>query len=206
MSGERRDADTLLGGPGTAEEPVVAGRGAGSGLGATLDGYDDFCRFAYPPLVAALAHQTGDRWLAEELAQEALIRAGLRWSRVSRLSSPIGWTFAVGVNVGRSRFRRRAAERRAVARLRAAAANGWSVEHDRHENATVSKVARDRALQDLAPTQRTALLCRYHLDLSVRETSEVLQVSQGAVRALTHRAILSMRGALPNIPTAEEES
>ncbi len=70
-----------------------------------------FCHEAWPRLVAALTNQFGDRWLAEDLAQEALVRACERWSSVRRLDSPIGWTFRVGVNLSRSSLRRRAAER-----------------------------------------------------------------------------------------------
>lgn len=72
-----------------------------------------FCAEAHATLVGALTHQFGDRWLAEELAQEALVRVCDHWGRVRGLASPVGWAFRVGTNLGRSRLRRRAAERRA---------------------------------------------------------------------------------------------
>lgn len=75
--------------------------------GSGREELEKFCGQAYPELVAALTHQFGDRWLAEELAQEALVRACGRWDRVAGLASPVGWTFRVGVNLRRSRLRRR---------------------------------------------------------------------------------------------------
>jgi DNA-directed RNA polymerase specialized sigma24 family protein len=79
--------------------------------------FSRFCADAHPQLVAALTYQCGDRFLAEELAQEALVRAGDRWDRVGTLDSPVGWAFRVGVNLAASTFRRRGAERRAMARM-----------------------------------------------------------------------------------------
>lgn len=45
--------------------------------------------------------------------QEALVRAWRRWSHVSELQSPEGWTYRVAVNLADSSFRRRRAEQRA---------------------------------------------------------------------------------------------
>lgn len=53
----------------------------------TDDELERFCADAYPKLVGALAHHFGDRWLAEELAQEALVRVCDHWDRVRKLSS-----------------------------------------------------------------------------------------------------------------------
>jgi DNA-directed RNA polymerase specialized sigma24 family protein len=60
------------------------------------DGHDleRFCADAYPRLVAAFTHQFGEQWLAEDVAQEALVRA-CDWSTVRGLESPHGWTFRV---------------------------------------------------------------------------------------------------------------
>ena len=43
--------------------------------------FEAFCVDAHPRLVAGLAFHCGDRFLAEELAHEALIRAGDHDSR-----------------------------------------------------------------------------------------------------------------------------
>ena len=52
-----------------------------------------FCEDTYPSLVGALSLTVRDRFLAEELAQEALLRACQRWAYVSDLSRlPAGVT------------------------------------------------------------------------------------------------------------------
>ncbi len=70
----------------------------------------------YRPLVRGLALYCGDAAVAEELAQDAFARAFQRWSSVSGMARPDAWLRTVAFNLARSRFRRRAAERRAYTR------------------------------------------------------------------------------------------
>lgn len=148
-----------------------------------------FCAEAHAPLVAALAHQFGDRWLAEDLAQEALVRACDRWGKVRRLDSPVGWAFRVGVNLGRSRFRRRAAERRARARR----GPEPSVHHDAD---TADRLAVDEAMAELTHRQREAVVLRYFLGMTAGQAAATVGSTEGAVRVQTHRAIGRMREVL----------
>ena len=155
----------------------------------TDDGLAQFCADAYPKLVGALTHQFGDRWLAEELAQEALIRVCDHWDRVRTLSSPVGWGFRVGTNLGRSRLRRRAAERRARQR--------HGLERTlHHDTDTADRLAVHGALEQLTVAQREAVVLRYFLDLSAEEAAEVTGSSAVAVRGLTFRAMRVLRGVL----------
>jgi hypothetical protein len=55
------------------------------------DGGEDFSAFAmsrWPGLVRLAFGLTGDRWLAEDIAQTALARAYVSWRRVSRADDP----------------------------------------------------------------------------------------------------------------------
>ncbi len=153
-------------------------------------GREAFCRDAYPRLVRALDLYCGDRHLAEELAQEALLRACRRWGHVSGLESPVGWCYRVGVNLAKSRFRRRRAERRATDHLQpepeAASPEG---------QVGTALVVRD-ALDELTGQQRDAVVLRYFLDLDMYETADLLGSTPGAVRALCHRALQTLRGRL----------
>lgn len=145
-----------------------------------------FCAEAYPRLVAALAHQFGDRWLAEELAQDALVRACDHWGRVGQLESPIGWTFRVGVNLGNSWFRRRSAERRAIQR--------HGPRRDAHRDPdTADRLAVTQALDQLTDAQREVVVLRYFLGLSAEETAAVTRSTAGAVRGSAHRAMRTLR-------------
>ncbi len=80
---------------------------------------DAFCRREHPRLVGALTLHCGDRWVAAELAQEALARVCADWPRVSRMQAPGAWVHRVAMNLCTSHFRRRTAERAARARYQA---------------------------------------------------------------------------------------
>lgn len=145
-----------------------------------------FCAEVRGPLVGALTVWCGDRWLAEELAQEALARAFQRWSVIEQ---PIPWTYAVAFNLGRSTFRRRAAERRARDRSRQMAVD-TAAEPD-----TATAVAVRAAVAALAPRQREVVACRFYAQMDVAETARVMRCAQGTVKALTSQAIGALRRA-----------
>jgi RNA polymerase sigma-70 factor (sigma-E family) len=157
-----------------------------------------FCDREYPRLVGALDLYVGDLAVAEEIAQEALVRASQRWSRVSQLDSPGGWTYRVAINLANSWFRRRAAERRARRRL-----DPTLVHHDPD---TADHEAVRTAMAALPERQRTALVLRYYLDLPATEVADRLGTTPGAVRAATKRAIASLRQQLgPQAPDMQED-
>lgn len=157
-----------------------------------------FCAAAYPQLVGALAHHTGDLLLAEELTQEALLRACSRWQQVRELGSPGAWAYRVGANLAASTFRRRAAERRAnrrAADLLPAA----------REPATAEHLAVREALACLTQPQREAVLLRHYFGLSAAETVEIVGGTEQSVRALTHRGVTALRHELTD-PDARPRS
>lgn len=146
-----------------------------------------FCAAEFPRLVGALGLYIGDRAVAEELAQEALLRACRRWERVSRLESPGGWTWRVARNLANSHLRRRQAERRARARLQRDGAT-YDATDGLIEQFTVQ-----RAVAGLPERQRNVLVARYFLDWSVETTSRELGMSVDAVRSLSKRAVAALR-------------
>lgn len=145
-----------------------------------------FCDAEYPHLVGALTLYTGDRYLAEELAQEALLRAFQRWPQVRLMESPGGWLWRVAVNLTHSHFRRAKVARRARARLEAAAPRP-QVDSD-----SADAVALRRAVAALPDRQKAALVLRYYLDLPVAEVAARMGTSNDAVRSLTKRAVAAL--------------
>jgi RNA polymerase sigma-70 factor (ECF subfamily) len=142
-----------------------------------------FCAAEYPRLVGGLTLYTGQQDLAEELAQEALLRACQRWERVRVLESPGGWVWRVAVNLGNSHFRRRKVASHARERLQNAVPKS-QIDADAGE-----AVAVRRAVAALPGRQKTALVLRFFLDLSVEDTAARMGASQDAVRSLTKRAV-----------------
>lgn len=145
--------------------------------------FENFCALTRPRLVGALALHCGDRGVAEEIAQETLLRTWQRWDEVST-AAPRAWAYRVAFNLANSWHRRRMVEFRARRRNRSLA----SAEPD-HAQA----IAVRAAVAHLPPRRRTALLLRYYLDLSVNETAGVMQCSPGTVKALCAQAAASLQ-------------
>lgn len=157
-----------------------------------------FCREEHPRLTRMLDLYLGDVHVAEELAQEALLRAAGRWDRVRLLDSPGGWTRRVAINLANSWFRRQAAARRARARS--------GRESDVHRDPDgADAVAVRRAVASLPPRQRTAVVLRHHEDLDVAEVAQVMGISHDAVRSLTKRGVARLRELLDDDLTIHEE-
>ena len=160
-------------------------------------GFAEFCRREYPQLVGALSLHCRDRQVAEELAQEALVRAADRWERVAGMDSPGAWLHRVGTNLATSWLRRRRAERRAHAR---AGAGGSAGSRDLAE-----EIAVRAAVVGLPERQRAVLGLRFYAGLSVTETAAAMGVSEDAVKAHTRRAIAALRPRFfPESVTAKE--
>lgn len=160
-----------------------------------------FCAAAYPQLVGALSLYVGDRFLAEELAQEALLRACREWPKVSALDLPGGWTWRVATNLANSHFRRRQVARRAQRRLEASTESSY-VDPD---GGTAVEVR--RAVAALPERQRAAFVLRHVQELAVEETAARMDISADAVRSLTKRATATLRGQLGDLlPVSSKET
>jgi RNA polymerase sigma-70 factor, ECF subfamily len=144
-----------------------------------------FCRREYPRLVGALAYYTGDPDLAEELAQDALVQACRHWDRVVGFASPGAWVHRVGINLANSRFRRRAAKRRAERHL-------GPPPSQQDPDAAVA-VALRAAIAGLPEAMKTVIVLRYYADLSVKEVAAEMGAPENTVKTLSRRAIERLR-------------
>jgi len=151
------------------------------------DDLADFCRDVWPRLVGSLSLYLGRRDLAEEIAQEALVRVCQRWRSVRNADSPAAWAHRVAFNLAKSHFRRESTRRRVWAR---------AVEPARivHVDQVVGIATRD-ALQSLPPAQRQALVLRYYADLSVRDVAALMHCPENTVKTHTRRALERLRAS-----------
>lgn len=141
------------------------------------------CRREFGRLIGLIGLQVGDRHVAEELAQDVLTELVRQWDRVER---PEAWVTRVAVNRANSWLRRRAAERRAYRR------HGRSPEVH-HDPATAEVDVVRRAVSALPQRQRTAVVLRFYEQYSVAETATFMGCAPGTVKALTHRAMGTLR-------------
>lgn len=142
------------------------------------------------PLVGSLALVVGDRAVAEELAQDALVKAAIRWPTISTYDRPEAWVYRVAFNQARSWFRRRTAERRALQRVAAER----PLSQVGPDEVVLAMVMRE-AVAGLPPRQREVVACRFYADLDVADTARVMDCAEGTVKSLTHRAVTTLRTA-----------
>lgn len=148
-----------------------------------------FCQREHRRLVGTLGLLVGDVELAQDLAQEVLLRVCREWEQVRRLDSPGGWAHRVGVNLARSAMRTRSRRQQSDRRFRRAS-EPELVAADLSDAASVRA-----AIAALPERQRTALVLRYYLDLSVEGVAETMGCPTGTVKTLTRRALMGLRMA-----------
>lgn len=150
------------------------------------------CERQHLRLVGMLGLYCGDRDVAEDLAQEALIRLCRDWRQVRRLDAPERWLHRVAINLAHSHYRRKNIERRAVSRLgdRPAANRIGASDADTLD-----------LLKALPHRQKAALVLHYYLDLPVREVAQVMEVPEGTAKTLIHRGTRALH-ADPGIEEA----
>ena len=145
-----------------------------------------FCRREHPRIVGVLAFSLGDRWVAEELAQETIIRICQHWPKVRDMACPQAWVHRVALNLANSWLRRRVAERKATAKIQARALAPAAAD-------PADALAVRAAITALPERQRTALVLRYYADLPAAQVATVMSCKEGTVRALTYQAIATLR-------------
>lgn len=149
---------------------------------------DVFCRDAWPRLVAGLAAWCDSRAVAEELAQETLVRVWERWAQLTEAQDPDAWMWRVAINLSRSSRRRAMAERRALRRADAVRARPPATP------STVDEELLD-AVRALPERQRRAVVLRHVVDLPVAAVADVMGCAEGTVRALTHQGLDRLRSS-----------
>jgi RNA polymerase sigma factor (sigma-70 family) len=137
---------------------------------------------------------TGSATDAEDAAQIGFVKA---WTALPRFrpGAPFKpWLLCIVANEAHNR--RRSAGRRAALALRATAAQPPEDAAPSPEGAALGRERRDEllaAVNSLDERDRDILTCRYFLELSEAETSEVLGIRRGTVKSRTARALERLR-------------
>lgn len=125
----------------------------------------------------------GDHDAAEDLTQDVLARAYLRWDRVES-DDPYAYLRRALINARTDRWRRRIPVPMAEIADRVVADHAQGVA-DRDEMLG--------ALRALTPRERGVIALRYYEDLTEVETANVLGVAVGTVKSTTARALAKLR-------------
>lgn len=161
----------------------------------------------------------GDRRDAEEVAQDALVRAyramhGYPRERIAALKLR-PWLASIAVNLARNR-RRRHGDRHPPSSLEPMLDAGFDPPADGRAAPAIAADRRETqrelpsALLRLAPTVRSAIVLRHVDGLSVAETAEALGRPEGTVKAQVHRGLRELRVLLedqraPTLSTTQRQ-
>jgi RNA polymerase sigma-70 factor (sigma-E family) len=135
----------------------------------------------------------GDQHLAEDLVQTALARMYVSWPRVQRCDSPDAYARRVLVNAYIDETRRpRWRRERSVAEVPELPDTGPPGQWPEAADGDAVRAA----LAQLPRRMRAAVVLRHWMDLSVEETADLLQCSEGTVKSQTAKGINRLRGLL----------
>ena len=132
----------------------------------------------------------GSREAAEDAVQEAFLALYRHQSTLRDPEAAEAYLRSAVLNRCRSWVRRQVTQRAARPLILAR-------QHD--EGPEVAVMARDEvgslvaAMRTLATRQREVLACRFVLELSIAETAQLLGISDGSVKAHTHRGLQNLQ-------------
>lgn len=135
----------------------------------------------------------GDSQLAQDLVQEALTKTYVAWPRLRDTANAEAYCRKAITTTAISWFRRK----------------GWNNERPTgylpdtesrvgFESAVTERDAVWRALQDLPPRQRAALVLRFYEDLSEAQTAEAMGCALGTVKSQVSAGLTKLRQRLGN--------
>ena len=128
---------------------------------------------------------TGSAWDAEDLTQDALLRAFAQMQMIAQARDTRAYLFRMASNLWIDTLRRMtpSADLDEAAGLAVAAADPWDV-----------AAAMDAVVSLLPPRQRAVFLLVDAFEFRPAEVAVMLRISEGAVKALLHRARAALRG------------
>jgi RNA polymerase sigma-70 factor (ECF subfamily) len=143
------------------------------------ESFEEFYATEYPAVVGLAYALSGNRWVAEDLAQEAFIAAHRNWDRIAAYERPGSWVRRVVANLSVSAFRRRLTEAKALARLALGQAS------------TVAELSAEdaefwRAVRGLPRRQAQVVALHYMEDRPLAEIADVLEIATGTVKKHLH--------------------
>ena len=158
--------------------------------------YSEFARSVWPQLYRTAVIIVGDRQLAEDLVQSALVKTYIAWPRLA------GDRQGACVHPAGDGQRRPRLVPQAFLDAREHRQHGTDdgVPTGDHSAATVNRVTLADVLKTLPLGQRSVIALRFLDDLSVQETADLLNVTSGTVKSQTADALAALRSHVHLVP------
>lgn len=161
--------------------------------------FSEFARSAWPRLYRTAVVIVGDRQLAEDLVQSALVKSYIAWPRLREPDKAYAFTRRAMVNVAHDWFRKHGWAKESTADLTTDHASRAEASDD-HASASAEHLALSDVLRSLPLGQRSAVALRFLDDLSVQETANLLNVTAGTVKSQTSAALAALRSHAHLVP------
>ncbi|BCJ29843.1 SigE family RNA polymerase sigma factor [Actinocatenispora sera] len=155
--------------------------------------FEEYVRARGAALVRFAHLLTGDRRLAEDLTQEALARAYVRWRHIVRNDAPDEYVRRCVINARASWWRRRS-NRERPAEVETGGGGYESVAGP--EARAAERDALWREIIRLPRQQRAVVVLRYYEDLDDARIAKILNCSAVTVRTHAMRALAALRSAV----------
>jgi RNA polymerase sigma-70 factor (sigma-E family) len=156
------------------------------------DGFDQFVADRLDRLLRYATAMTCDKYLAQDIVQEVLLRAQHRWARIAAMDAPYLYVKRMVTNEYFSWRRRKAARDIATSASRIDALT--PPVHDPAVRHAERDAMRNR-IAGLPRKQRAAVVLRYYEDCSDAEIATVLNCTVSTVRSNISRALSTLRAA-----------
>ncbi|TVT19477.1 SigE family RNA polymerase sigma factor [Amycolatopsis rhizosphaerae] len=157
--------------------------------------FEEFSREQLPGLVRFAAVLSGDRDLAQDIVQDALVRAHARWKRVSETERPDLYLRKMVVN-GYLSWRRRWYQRSVRVVEDTSRFDEGQVADPATRIADHEQLA--ALLAGLSRPQQAAIVLRFYEDRDDGEIAEVLGCALGTVRSHISRGLSILRARMKN--------
>ena len=154
---------------------------------ADIAGFDEFYQGSRQRLLGYVFLLTGDLAEAQDVVQEAYMRAWQHWSTIDRYDDLEAWMRVVANRIAVSRWRR--VRGRARAYLRHGAAGPVPAP-------SLDTVALVEALRRLPTEQRVAIALHYLLGMPVADVAREVGAPVGTVKARLHRGRVALADLL----------
>ncbi|MEU1009745.1 SigE family RNA polymerase sigma factor [Streptomyces sp. NPDC005890] len=168
----------------------------GDGKQTRNEEFQSFVVGRWPRLVRTAFLLTGERHAAEDLVQSTLEQVYAAWRRVGAADDPEAYVRRVMINAHARRHRRRLREFLAPkddsGLVREVADTGDRIAQADDRSALL------KALAQLPPRQREAVVLRYWEDLTETQTAEAMGCSVGTVKSNAAKGIAKLR-AVPGL-------
>lgn len=160
--------------------------------------FDEFTTARLPALALFAAMICVDRWLAEDVVQEVLVRVHGRWAEIDRLAHPDAYVRRMIVNEYLS-WRRKWARVVPTETMPEVAVGGEPIDQLSDRAQLAAEIVR------LPRRQRVVVVLRFYGGLSDTEIASDLGCGEGTVRSHLSRALATLRVQL-DVPSEVDES